>query len=247
MDERVPEVSRALPPPRLIRTPGGARLEQDGLIVSEVLDHPGPTHTLFDVLAACVAAFAPGPRVAMLGFAAGGVVAPLRAMGFGHPLATVDLSLAGEAVFRELSTPWCGEVQVDQADAVTWLKRKRRPYDLILEDLSAEVAGELTKPPVSLEVLPHLMATHLGTRGIAITNVLPVPGQPWTRLLPHLARPFDTARVVVLDAWENRVLIAGQALPPARVLSRTLRQFLTALGSDEANGFRIETVHRPAD
>ncbi len=217
-------------------------MEQDGLIVSEVLDHPGATDTLFDVLAACVAALAPGPRVAMLGFAAGGVIAPMRAMGFGHPVHAVDLSLDGEVLFRELSAPWCGRVEVDEADAVRWLRAKRRPFDLILEDLSAEVDGELTKPPVTLDPLPALMASRLAPNGIAVTNVLPIPGMPWTELLPRLAAPHREARVLVLDEWENRVLIAGRALPSARNVGRRLRQHLDAIGSVEAKGFAVRTL-----
>ncbi len=235
-------MTRRIGPLRVVKTRRGARLEQDGLIVSEVLDHPGATDTLFDVLAACVAALAPGPRTAMLGFAAGGVIAPMRAMGFPHPILAVDLSLAGEPLFRRLSTPWCGDVRVDEADAVRWLRRRRHPLDLILEDLSAEVGGELTKPDVSLDGLPRLMAKRLAPGGIAVTNVLPVPGHPWTRLLPHLAAPFRRACVLVLEEWENRVLIAGDTLPDAREIGMRLRRHLRAIGSAEAHAFRVRTL-----
>lgn len=237
-------MTRQLPPARVIRTRRGARLEQDGLIVSEVLDHPGATDTLFDVLAACMAALTPGPRVAMLGFAAGGVIAPLRAMGFGHPVRAVDLTLAGEPLFRSLSEPWCGQVEIEEADAVAWLQQRRTRFDLILEDLSAEVDGELTKPPVSLDVLPAQMARRLAPQGIAITNVLPVPGHPWRALLPRLATPFREARVVILEEWENRVLVAGAALPTARRIGDELRRHLAAIGSAEASGLRVETLRR---
>lgn len=219
-------------------------MEQDGLIVSEVLDHPGPTDTLFDVLAACIAALTPGPRVAMLGFAAGGVIAPLRAMGFGHPVRAVDLTLAGEPLFRSLSEPWCGQVDIEEADAVAWLQRRRSKFDLILEDLSAEVDGELTKPPVSLDVLPQRMADALVPTGLAVTNVLPVPGMAWRALLPQLAAPFPDARVIILDEWENRILVAGRALAGARRMGDELRRHLAAIGSAEASGLRVENLKR---
>ena len=70
---------------RIVRLRRRARILDGPDVLSEILDHPGPTDTMFDVLAACVAAFAPGPRVAILGFAGGGIVAPLRAMGFAAP------------------------------------------------------------------------------------------------------------------------------------------------------------------
>ncbi len=227
---------------RVVRTRRGARLVQDGLIVSEVLRRPGATDTLFDVLAASIAALAPGPKVAMLGFAAGGIVAPLRAMGFGHPLVGVDLSVDGEALFRELSSPWCGDVKLTCADAARWLRRGTTKFDLILEDLSADTVRGVTKPAVSLGPLPALMRSRLAPGGIAVTNVLPVPGMPFTRLLPHLARPFRHARAVVLDEWENRVLIAGRAPPAAREISRALRRHLEAIGSSEAGKLRVRTI-----
>jgi len=77
---------------KIERTRRGARIREGDVILSEILALPGPTHSLFDLLAAGIAALAPGPRVAMLGFAGGGVVAPLRAMGWNHPLCCVDLS-----------------------------------------------------------------------------------------------------------------------------------------------------------
>lgn len=227
---------------RIVRTRGGARMEQDGLIVSEILDHPAATHSLFDVLAACVAAFARGDRMAMLGFAGGGVVAPLRAMGYGHPIEACDLSLQGEPLFRELSEPWCGEVRVDAAEASAWLRARRARYDVILEDLSARVDGEITKPEVSLDVLPALMRRKLKPRGVAVMNVLPVPGRPWTQLLPHLAAPFAHGRALVLDAWENRVLVLGDDLESAAACSRAIARVLDAVGSDEAGLFSVRTI-----
>jgi hypothetical protein len=227
---------------RIVRTRTGARVEEGGLILSEILDRPGATDTLFDVLAAAVAATARGGNMGMLGFAGGGVVAPLRAMGYGHPVEACDLDLSGERIFRELSAGWCGEVTVAKADAVAWLRARRQPFDVILEDLSASVDGEITKPAVSLEVLPQLMARRLTPRGVAVMNVLPVPGHPWTTLLPRLAAPWRRALCIVLDDWENRILLAGADLDPAEETSRAIRRALRAIGSREADGISVRTL-----
>ena len=40
--------------PELQRTPGGARLVQNGSVLSVVLSQPGPTDSVFDVLAAAM-------------------------------------------------------------------------------------------------------------------------------------------------------------------------------------------------
>ena len=228
---------------RIVRTRRGARIEQDGLILSEILDRPGATDTLFDILAACVAALARGGRMAMLGFAGGGVVAPLRAMGYGHPIEACDLDVSGERLFRELSSAWCGRVDVAEAEASAWLAGRRRPYDVILEDLSARVGGEVTKPEVSLDVLPAQMARRLTPRGLVVMNVLPVPGRPWTELLPHLAAPYAQARVIVLESWENRVLLLGADLEPAAEAARLIGRALRSIGSSEAGALSVRTLH----
>lgn len=226
---------------RIVRTRRGVRLVQHGLVVSEVVDEPGPTDSLFDVLAACVAALTPGTRTLLLGFAAGGIVAPLRAMGFGHPLEAVDLSLEGEQIFRRHSGPWAGHVAVHEDEASHWLRRRRRTWDLILEDLSVESAGDVTKPPVSLTVLPDLMRRRLAPKGIAVVNVLPVPGYRWADLLARIAGSWKAAEVVHLEEYENRILLAGR-LPPARTTSRTLRRHLEAIGSNQAKGLSVRTL-----
>lgn len=227
---------------RIVRTRRGARMEEDGLILSEILAAPGATDTLFDVLAAGVSALARGPRALLLGFAGGGMIAPMRAMGYGHPIVAVDLSLEGERVFRELSEPWCGDVVVHEAEASAFLRASARRYDVIVEDLSAPTADGITKPPVALEVLPALMKRRLRPNGLVVVNVLPVPGVPWTRLLPHLAAPYRDARVIVLEEWENRVLLLGDALDSAREISTLLKRSLVAIDSIEANSIAVRTL-----
>src|SRR5262249_25485667 len=70
---------------KVVRTRRSVRLVDGPDLVSHLRTTPGPTHGFFDLLAACAAAFAPGdlaraPRVLLLGFAAGGILAPLRAL-----------------------------------------------------------------------------------------------------------------------------------------------------------------------
>ena len=227
---------------RLVRTRGGVRLVEDGLVLSEIVREPGPTNSLFDVLAASIAALVPGTRVAVLGFAGGGIMAPLRAMGFGHPIRAVDLSLEGEAVFRANAGPWAGVVTVARADAARWLPRQRGSWDLILEDLSAGTELGVTKPAVSLGTMPELMKRCLRPKGLAVTNVLPVPGMTWRNLLAKLAAPWAHAVVVHLEEYENRILVASRHPLDARAVSTALRRHLTAIGSDQASGLWVRTL-----
>ena len=224
---------------RVMTTRRGARLIEAGTVLSDVLREPGPTHSLFDVLAACVASLPPGPRVALLGFAAGGMVAPLRAMGFAHPLEAVDLSRRWERLFRRLSGPWAGRVSFSQTEASLWLRRTRTRYDVIVEDLFARGPSGMAKPEVALSAVPLLMQRRLGLRGVAVINTLPVPGRSWREILAPLAEPFPEAHVVVLQDFENRILILGRTLGTAREVSRKLRSALRSIGSRQASRMRV--------
>lgn len=227
---------------KVVRTHRGARLLQDDVILSEILERPGPTHTFFDVLAAAVAALAPGPRFAMLGFAGGGVMAPLRAMGFAHRVEAVDLSRAGLDLFRDLSGAWAGDVHVARADAAVWLRRKRTRYDVIMDDLSTPSPAGVVKPRASLDTLPALMRDRLHPGGIAIVNLLSLPGTPWASLLAQVTRPHKRSVVIALDEYENRIAVAGSALETAAGVSRCLRAALRGIGSSQVSKIAVRTL-----
>jgi len=229
---------------RVVRTRRGARVVQGGTVLSEVLAAPGPTHTLFDVLAAAVSALSPGPRVALLGFAAGGIVAPLRAMGFPHDLEAVDLSLEGELLFRMLSRGWAGAVSLAHADAADWLRTRRRAYHLIVEDLFLEEGPGMAKPRASLTTLPALIRRRLVPGGVAVINTLPVPGLSWREVLRPLSVAFSEAHVVRLDEYENRILVAGDDLGGAHGVSRRLRSTLRAIRSRQAERISVDAFRR---
>ena len=229
---------------RIERTGRGARLVQDDVVLSEILARPGATHSLFDVLAAAVAALSPGPRFAMLGFAGGGMVAPLRAMGCDHPVEAVDLSTMGESLFRELSAGWCGDVRLHQDDAAGWLRRQTGTFHAIVEDISTPSPAGVIKPYDSFDALPDLIRGRLGRGGVAVVNLLPLPGTPWDSIIARVAHPFARAHVVLLDEYDNRILLAGESLPDARSVSRALRTPLQAIGSNQARLLSVRTVHR---
>jgi spermidine synthase len=227
---------------RVVRTIRGARIEQDDAILSEVLAAPGPTHGLFDVLAACVAALSPGPRFAMLGFAGGGMIGPLRAMGFPHPVDAVDLSRAGVSLFQSLSRTWAGPVRLFLSDAAKWLRAGDGPYDVIVEDLSTTSAAGVVKPRDSFGDLPGLVRARLTPGGVAVTNLLPQPGASWESLQLRVAALHARAVVLHLEEYENRIVVAGDALPGARRASRAVRAALRRIGSSQASKFSARTL-----
>ena len=227
---------------KVVRTRRGARIVEDDVVLSEILARPGPTHTLFDVLAAAVAALAPGPRFAMLGFAGGGMVAPLRAMGFAHAVDAVDLSREGYSLFREVAGRRLDPVACERADAVAWLRGRRRRYDVVVEDLSTPSPAGVVKPYATFDELPELIRKRLRSGGVAITNLLPLPGTSWSALLARVARPYPRSVVVQPADYENRILIAGDDLETAADVSRKLRAALRDIGSHQA--ITVRTLYR---
>jgi hypothetical protein len=224
------------------RTPTGAQLLQGGAILSEIRSWPGPTHSLFDVLAAAIAVFGDESPVALLGFAGGGVVAPLRALGCRAPIMAVDVELFGERIFRELSADWAGDVRVEHEDAALWLQRTRRTFRVVCEDLSVlGVEGE-TKPAVTVTALPELIARRLSPDGVAIVNLLPVAGVSWRALTAQVVAPFATARVITVEGFENRIILAAARLPEPDAVAQALRARLAALRSRAAHGIAVRLV-----
>jgi hypothetical protein len=233
---------------KIVRTRRGVRLVDGPDLVSHLRATPGPTHGFFDVLAACVVAFAPedGPRrrVLLLGFAVGGVVAPIRGAGWTQRIDAVDLSHDSVPLFEEIAAAWAGDVRIDKADAAVWLRRHRTRWDVIVEDLTVRGKTCAIKPAVSVDTLPELMHDRLAAAGVAATNVLPVPGFTWDALLVRLAAPYDRALVVHCDDYENRILLAGPGVPAARQTAARLRQVLGALGSRQASRFSVQLLRR---
>lgn len=226
---------------RLIQTRSGVRMVQHGTVLSEIRTSPGPTHSVADVIAAAVQATACGPRVAMLGFAGGGMLAPLRAMGGDHTLAAVDLDDSGWWLFRRLCSGWAGEVSFDRAEACTWLRGGRCRYDAIIEDLSVARNSDVFKPVVTWSQLPPLLYSRLNEGGVAIFNLLRPTESSWERGVARLLREGCAASVVEFTDYENRLLISGTELPPARKLGLLLRKHLRRIHSRLASRITIGT------
>jgi spermidine synthase len=222
----------------------GLRLSQHGVVISELRTSPGPTHSVFDVLAALVEVLRPPGPVGMLGFAGGGMLAPFAALGWACPFAAVDLDREAYELFRQHCPHWRDQVAWHQGDAVTWLRRRRRPFGLLLDDLSVPVDGDVFKPAVCWQTLPALIRARLRPDGVALFNLLLSPGDAWTKAVPRVAEPFGEARVILLDDFENRLLVAGAALPSARALALAVRWALVRLGSRQAGRFRVRRVRR---
>lgn len=235
---------------KITRTRHGLRLSQHGVVISELRVTPGPTHSVFDLLAAIIDwRLQPGPegrppsdRVALLGFAGGGMLAPLRAMGVTSVIETCDLDRDAYELFRRHCAAWSEQVRWQHRDALAWLRRQRAGFDLLVEDLSIPAEGDVTKPAICWASggLPELIRTRLRPGGWAVFNLLPpLPVRRWRIDVQRLAQLFPDARLIEPDEFENRILLVGEALPSARELGRRLRQRLRGMRSRQADRFRV--------
>ena len=223
------------------------RISEGNAVISEALSRPGPTHSVWDLLAAAVKLLARGPRVALLGFAAGGLIAPLRAMGWNGPVEAVDFDPRGERLFRRLASGWCGTVRFSHAEAAQWLATRPEKFDAIIDDLSVPDGEGVTKPAISIDTLPALIRDRLAPDGVALINTLALHGMTWDEQLRRLARPHGEARVVLFEEYENRVLILGRRLPPARELSLQLRRPLRGIDSRLADRLSVRSWRAAKD
>lgn len=234
--------SGIIPGMRVIQTKQGWRLSQHGVVVSELRTSAGPTHSVFDVLAALITVLNPQGQLGMMGFAGGGMMAPLRALGRCAPITAVDLDRASYDLFCRHCPEWAAEVHWHQADAFRWLRGQSRKFDLLLDDLSVPRDGDVVKPDGCWDELPRLMRQRLQPKGVALFNLLTPPDNNWPRNLARVKCHFATARVILLDDFENRILVAGAKLPTATSLGRALRQSLRHLRSRQAGRLQVRSL-----
>jgi hypothetical protein len=237
---------RNTPRVQVIQTKHGLRLSQHGVVISELRTSPGPTHSVFDVLAALLG-LRPTGHVGVLGFAGGGMLAPLQALKWKTPLATVDLDRASYDLFCRHCPEWMRLVRWQQADAAVWLRRQKSKFDLLLDDLSVPNHDDVIKPDLSWQVLPGLMRRRLKGNGIAIFNLVSPPPEGWQYGVEKITREFRNVQAIHLDEFENRILIAGNKLPAPRSLSRQLRQWLRQIQSRQAERIRVQSLRAITD
>ena len=226
----------------ITKTKHGLRMSQHGTVISELRTSPGPTDSVADILAGLICVLKPEGRIGVLGFAGGGMQAPLCALGVEAKVDAVDLDRVGYDLFRWHCPEWVRRVRWKKADAVKWLRAQPANFDLIVEDLSVPSEGDVFKPAITWDVLPPLIRDRLAPGGIAVFNLLPPPGGVWLRERNRMARIFGDARLVSFDDFTNHILVAGRSVPPVRELGKMLRHALRTIGSVQAERIRLRTV-----
>lgn len=230
-----------------VQTDRGFRLVQNGVVLSEVLSQPGATHSVFDVLAIGAALISEGEQCGVLGFAAGGLLAPLRKYGSELSVNGVDLEEEGYRQFSEACGSWVGKVEFDHGDAVQWLEDSGLVFDVIIEDLSAPMDDDVFKPDISLKVLPELIRRRLSENQAVVVNLLRHPKQKWNDLLRAVGHEGESGVLVSFDDYWNKILMVSRSMGGARAFGKQLRDGLRQIDSNLADGIFVQGWRYPSE
>jgi hypothetical protein len=202
------------------RVRGGLELRIDGTQASVYRPGQGVTGVVWWALASPVLLLPPARphRVLLLGLAAGSVAHAVRVLDPGAEIVGVErdrevLRLAR----RHFELDRLG-VELVVGDALEYLRRGRRRFDLIVEDLFVGPSRSVRKPDWLLEEGYRLIRSRLRTGGYVVSNTIhETPG------VVRAMRPIAPRIVAfaVRGHW-NRVAVCGRTLPPPRAFRRLL-------------------------
>jgi SAM-dependent methyltransferase len=201
------------------RVQGGLELRIDGTQAS--VHRPGGalTGVVWWALASPILLLPPNRRrVLLLGLAAGSVGQAVRALDPTAEIVGVELDREVVRVARRHFGLDRLGIELVVGDALEFLRRDRRKFDLVVEDLFVGPSRSVRKPDWLLGEGYSLIRRRLRPGGYVVSNTIhEMPA------IVRAMRPFD-GRVVSLDVrghW-NRVTVCGRDLPPPRGLRKAL-------------------------
>jgi spermidine synthase len=195
----------------------GLELRVDGTLASVHRPGRGVTGVVWWTLAAPLVLLnrrRPRRRVLLLGLGGGSVGRAVRALDPGAEIVGVENNADVLRLAREhLDLDRLG-LELVVGDALEHLRRERRSFDLIVEDLFLGPSRSVRKPEWLLDEGYRLIGRRRRARGFVVSNTIhEMPG------IVRAMRPHG-GRVVSLDVrghW-NRIVVSGRDLPaPARL------------------------------
>jgi spermidine synthase len=161
-----------------------------------------------------------GRRVMMLGLGGGSVARVLRVLDPQAELVGVELDRDVLRLARRHFGLDDLDVEVVVDDVFRYLRRERRQFDLIVEDVFVGSLRSVHKPAGLLEEAYPLMARRLRPDGLLVSNTIHE-----SPAVVRAMRPL-TGHVISLNVrrhW-NRIVVGGRDLPSARATRHRLRQ-----------------------
>ncbi len=213
---RIP--NRAGGPSRvLVRRRGrGRALEIDGTFASFYEPGRAGTGSVWDALAAPLLLLPPGRRrrVLILGLGGGSAARLLRALAPRAHIVGVELDPdVVEAARRFLDLDGLG-VELVRGDALAFLRRSRRSFDVVVDDVFVGRGRAVRKPDWLPAPGLALAARRVAPGGLLLSNALdeaPAAERLLRRLFPRVLR-------LAVEDYDNRILVGGPSPLAARAL-----------------------------
>jgi len=202
------------------RVRGGLELRIDGTQASVHRPSGALTGVVWWALASPILLLPPTRRrrVLLLGLAAGSVGRALRALDPDAEIVGVELDREVLRLARRHFGLGRLKIEIVAGDALEFLRRDRRRFDLILEDLFVGPSRSVRKPEWLLGMGYELIRKRLRRGGYVVSNTI--------HEMPAIVRAMRPlgGRIVSLDVhghW-NRVTACGRDLPAPRDLRKAL-------------------------
>ncbi len=203
------------------RVRGSLQLRIDGTLAS--LRRPGRTLTgdVWWTLAAPVLLLpaCAEPRVLLLGLGAGSVARAIRALAPQAAMVGVECQTEVLRLARRHFGLDALRVELVVDDALRYLRRERRRFDLVVEDLFVGPSRSVRKPGWLLGDGYPLLRRRLARGGLVACNTIHE-----TPAVVRALRPLGRVASLAVRDHYNHIVVAGRELPPPR----ELRQLLAA-------------------
>jgi precorrin-6B methylase 2 len=201
----------------------GLELRVDGTLASLHRPGRGVTGIVWWTLAAPGVLLPPRRRprrVLLLGLGGGSVGRAVRALDPGAEIVGVEKNADVLRLAREhLELDGLG-LELVTEDALEYLRRERRRFDLIVEDLFVGPSRSVRKPDWLLDEGYPLIGRRRSPRGVVVSNTIHEMAN-----IVGTMRPLG-GRVVSLDVrghW-NRIVVGGRDVPLPAQLRQVLRE-----------------------
>jgi spermidine synthase len=221
------------------RTRQGIELRVDGTLASLVQPGTVITGPVWNALAAPFLALPPPRlrRVLMLGFGGGSVARVARALAPDAAIVGVEHDRAVvEVARRELGIDALGvELVID--DALAFLARERRTFDVVVEDLIVGPVRSVRRSPALLDRY-ELVRRRVARGGVLVLNTI----HDTPRMVRLLARAPGTIVKIGVKGYYNDILAWGPPTLAAHTLRGAVRRHPLLRGP--ARHFAMRTVRR---
>jgi spermidine synthase len=158
-------------------------------------------------------------RVLVLGLGAGSAVRALRALDERADIVGVDSDAEVVALARRHFGLDALRVELVVDDAARYLRRDRRLFDLVIEDVFVGPSRTVRKPDWMLEEGFALIRRRLSPDGVLVSNTI----HEMPAVLRRVRRLFRGRKVSIdVAGHHNRIVVAGWTVPAPRELRRRL-------------------------